>query len=218
MESETIELLLANRSFLYALVARAFVEEIDENYVRILASEHAREEMRLVDSDVTERIVEVFDSLVKELSKPGMVDVARREYVRILVGPGTLRANPWETVQLSGKRSLFQPGVLEVRDAYRAAGFLPVRVREVPDDFIGVELDFLAKLAEKAFDEFEADDPSWRNTLAQSRAFLDKHLLKWVGLFADAVAAEYGDVLYARFSRLSALIADRDRELLESML
>lgn len=217
MDKETTEILLANRSFLYALVARAFAEEPDEGFAEILASEHARAEACLVKSAQTGAITTLLDDMAQCLKRPDGVGEAAREYVRIFVGPGTLRANPWETVQLTGTRALFQPGVLDVRDAYRAAGFLPVRVREIPDDFIGVELDFLAKLAQKTLEEYEAGDSAWQTSLRQSADFLENHLMKWVGKLADSITAEYGNIFYASAARFAELVETRDRTVIKDI-
>lgn len=215
MDSETTELLLANRSFMYALVARMFVEEPDKAFAEVLASDHARAEAGLVDAVETDSIVALLDEMAGLLACHNGVSDAAGEYVRVFVGPGTLRANPWETVQLTGTRALFQAGVLELRDAYREAGFEPVRVREVPDDFIGIELDFLAKLAARAQAKFVSGDATWLDDLGCSRKFLEEHLLKWVGKLADSVQSEYGDGFYVRACRLAELVAKRDLEVLE---
>lgn len=217
MDSETTELLLANRSFMYALVARMFAEEPDEALAEVLASDHARAEAGLVEAAETDSIVALFDGMAGLFARHNGVSDAAGEYVRVFVGPGTLRANPWETVQLTGTRALFQAGVLEVRDAYREAGFEPVRVREVPDDFIGIELDFLAKLAARAQAKFVSGDTTWLDDLGCSRRFLEKHLLKWVGKLAGSIEAEYGDGFYACACRLTELVAKRDLKTIEDL-
>ena len=218
MDRETTDLVLANRSFLYALLARAYAEEPDAAFAEAFASEHACEEMALVESAQTLDIVALHAQLAAGLSRPGSVQDAAREYVRLFVGPGTLKADPWETVLLTGRRSLFQPGVLDVRDAYREAGFQPVRVREVPDDFIGLELDFLAKLAQRALERHGAEDQTWFEDLRRSRAFLDDHLLKWVDSLANAIQAGYGECFYSGLTRLASLVAKRDLMLVREVL
>ena len=83
------------------------------------------------------------------------------------------------------------------------------------DDFIGLELDFLAKLAGAAKQAWEAGDAAAaEERLAQSRAFLDEHLLRWVDSLAAGIERAYGDGFYARFTRLAALAARRDLDVI----
>lgn len=218
MNEETMDLLLTNRSFLYALVARAYAEEIDGDFTQIFTSSHAREEVCLVETDSSASIVSLYDELVQKLTCDDAIKKIAAEYVRVFVGPGTLRAEPWETVQLTGKRALFQSGVLEVRDAYRAAGFQPVRVREVPDDFIGMELDFMAKMSARAHEEFACGNAQWQETLRQSNEFLQNHLLRWIDKLSSAIKREYGDVFYAAFTEFTELITMRDAQVVAQLL
>lgn len=212
-------LAVANRGFLYALLARAYAVEIDEVFADVFRSDHARAEVGLVEAGETDRMLALFDGLRASLDGPDAVAAVAREYVRLFVGPGTLRADPWETVQLHGGERLFCPEVLDVRAAYRAAGFVPARVRRVPDDFVGTELDFMAKLAEKARTAWqEGDEGALRERLEQSRTFLRDHLARWIGLFARAVEREYGPCFYAAFARFTELAVSRDEQVLACLL
>ena len=105
-----------------------------------------------------------------------------------------------------------------MREAYRAAGFLPASYPRVQDDFIGLELDFLAKLSDAALACWEAGDEILVDKrLRQSRNFLETHLLRWIDSLADTIAAEYGDLFYARFTRLAALVSHRDFDVLTNL-
>ena len=211
MAFETTALVLSNRSFLYGLLARGFAEEPDEGFLRVLASEHAREELGLVDHEQTAEILGAYEAVLECAGDAEALARIRTNYVDIFVGPGTLKAKPWETIHVGEARALFQPELLPIREAYREAGFLPARYPHVQDDFIGLELDFMAKLAQAAFDGWQAGDEAGAGErLGQSRRFLEEHLLRWVDSLADAIAREYGDGFYARFARLAVLVAHRD--------
>lgn len=215
MDREIAQLVLANRSYLYNLLARGYAEEADEAFLQALVHEHARRQMALVEHELTDDVLVVFDELLEAVRSDGFCERIRREYVEAFVGPGTLKARPWETVHLGESHALFQPELLPVREAYRAAGFLPARYPHVQDDFIGLELDFLAKLADAALAALEAGDEALANErLRQSRDFLEAHLLRWVDSLADSMTAQYDDGFFARFTRLTALVAHRDFDLL----
>ena len=227
MNHETVLLVLANRSFLYSLLARGFASEADRGFLELLGQAHTRDQLELVDHELTPEILCVYESVLEFVGDDAEGALPRicREYVDMFVGPGTLRARPWETVHLGESQALFQPELLPIRESYRDAGFLPARYPHVQDDFIGLELDFMAKLAQAAFDACRAECDKEATSLshsslshwvgvderlAQSRRFLEEHLLRWIDSLADAIAREYGDGFYARFARLAALVARRD--------
>lgn len=214
MDSETTLLVLANRSFLYSLLARGFAEEPDAAFLGILAQDHSRAEVGLVSHELTSQTTDAYDALLAT-ARETPLDTLRGQYVSIFVGPGTCKAYPWETVHLSDTKSLFQPELLPIRETYRAAGFLPAHYPRVQDDFIGLELDFLAKLAAAALHSWESgDEAATHERLAQSHAFLEGHLLRWVDSLSASIAREYGDGFYATLARLTACIARRDCSLL----
>lgn len=218
MNADDIELVLANRAFLFSLIARGFAEEPDAEFLSILADEHTRQEMELVDAAETAAILERFEEVRGVAAKPGAGEALAHEYVRVFVGPGRLKAAPWETVFRSGNPMLFQAGVLEVRDAYRQAGFLPVRYQHVPDDFIGIEFDFLNKMAQRALEANRAGDKQLVEcTLQQSAAFEREHICSWVEGFAQEVDREYKPGFYGPFAHLAASITQRDLEVIETL-
>lgn len=217
MDSDNTLLVLSNRNFVYGLLARVFASEPDETLLQIVALDHTRLELGLIADDATESILAVYDAIL-EASLDADLPQLRAEYTAIFIGPGTCKAYPWESVHLSDSKALFQPELFPTREAYRAAGFLPARYPHVQDDFIGLELDFLAKLASNALQACELGDTAVLKTrLAQSRAFLDEHLLRWIDSLADSIEREYGSGFYASFTKLAALIAHRDCAILASL-
>ncbi len=218
MDAETKELVLANRAFLYGLVARAFAEEPDEVFADILRGQHACDEVALVDDGFSPALTASFAAMVECLHTSG-VDGLRAQYTRLFVGPGTLPCSPWETMHTTGKRVLFQAGVLDVRDAYREAGFLPARYPAVADDFIGLECDFLAKLAQDAYEAYgEGDSARLTLRLGQARSFLEKHLLKWIDGLGRAMEEQCGPGFYSEAARMAGALGRRDLELLPALM
>lgn len=218
MERGTKELVLANRQFVWGLVARGFAEEPDAAFAAVLASEHARIEVGLVEDDATADMLAVYARLAAALQAGGLSAV-RDDFTRIFVGPHTLEAAPWETMHTTGKRTLFHRDVLSVREAYRQAGFLPARYRQVPDDAIGLECDFMAKLSDDALAAFtEGDEARCQERLLQSLTFLTDHLLRWIDSLAAAVETNYSGTFYGELARFTALWCSRDITLVEACL
>lgn len=219
MDAVDAELILANRSFLFSLIARGYAEEPDASFLTILGDDGTASQVGLVEAEGSAKIATLFEQLRSLSQADGAISALSRDYVRIFVGPGTLRAHPWETVQRSGRKMLFQREVLDIREAYRAAGFLPMRYQQVPDDFIGIEFDFVAKMAERALRALrEGDTDSLRLTLSQSERFERYHVCSWVDDFADEVDAGYGPGFYGAFSHFAARVTQRDLAVIASLL
>lgn len=231
MNAETVELVLASRQFVWGLIARGFAEEPDRAFAEIIASEHAFEEIALVEDEWSTDMAALFNAAVARLgaspketaesleAEADELARAREDYTRIFVGPNTLLASPWETMHTTGKRVLFHRDVLSVRDAYRQAGFLPERYRHVADDSIGLECDFMAKLAADALTAFqEGEAERCQDRLLQSLTFLTDHLLRWIDSLADAMETHYPDIFYAAFARFVVVWCYRDEALLNRLL
>lgn len=134
------------------------------------------------------------------------------EYTKTLVGPGKLPAAPWESVQVSGDDSLFSLTTLDVRNAYRAQGFLPQEYPRVADDHVALECAFLAALALRALEAHEQKRGDERaKALQASRSFLETHLLKWIDGYA-AQLAESSCTVYASVAAALAAFAHADLE------
>ena len=143
------------------------------------------------------------------------VEAARALYTRLLIGPVTPAATPWESTYRSHSKALFRQETLDVRNAYRAQGLLPQSYPKVADDHIAIELGFLAALAERMVEGLQAGDAEGVEVAREaSRAFVDEHLSRWAAAYADDLAAEAPDSAYAAAARLMAELAARDAALL----
>lgn len=78
---------------------------------------------------------------------------------------------------------------MEVRSFYVKNGFQVTRINQVPDDMIGIELEFMCALSAASINAFL--DKDWKR-LAQlvstQREFCDLHLAKWVPQFCQDIA------------------------------
>ena len=207
---------LANRRFVYALVARALAEEADEGFRKIFLDDHTACEIELADGGEG-GLEGAYKLACEQIASCSDLNTLAGEYTRIFIGTGKLLTSPWESVYLSGKRVLFQPSVLEVRRSYREAGLVPARLHSVPDDFVGLEVDFMAKLADAAYAASTLGDESTCTLrLEQSKRFLDDHLLRWIGGFADEVLDQHGECFYASVLSMIASYCASDSALLSS--
>ena len=147
---EIVEILLANRLYLYSLLHKCFGREPDRAQLELLASEQTAEGFAILGGEVLEKVPAFFAELREDLKDPSFPEQVKAEYNRFFIGPGDLTAPPWESIYLGNEGALFQKTTLEVRQAYRAFGLQPESYRRVPDDSLALELAFLGTLAERA--------------------------------------------------------------------
>lgn len=125
------------------------------------------------------------------------------DHARLFVGPGRLRAAPYESVHRSADRLLFGEQTLAVRDWFRAYGVsAPCQGRE-PDDHIGLELEFVAMLLEWALEAVEEGEDLEVESFTRAAAeFVEEHPGRWAGAFFELVAAEAHTDFYRGVARL----------------
>jgi TorA maturation chaperone TorD len=143
------------------------------------------------------------------------IDSLSVDYTRLFIGPGMVEVSPWESVYRNTDRALFQASTLEVRKAYVKQDLIPSGYPNVADDHIGIELDFMAKLAERVVESnARGNMPAVREALAASKEFLDEHLLEWVPKFVDTFNDTPHGSFYGKVAELLLSFIKIDREIL----
>jgi TorA maturation chaperone TorD len=93
---------------------------------------------------------QAMEKWIKGASAEELSDKARSDYVRLFIGPGKPLAPPWGSVYLSIDKLLFTEETLKVRLFYEKYGMKAAKKYQEPDDHIGLELEFIAYLAEQS--------------------------------------------------------------------
>lgn len=115
-------------------------------------------------------------------------EAERHDYTRLFEGPGRVLAPPWESVHLSASGLTFQEQTLAARRWYRRYGLESLKIRNEPDDHIGLEVSFLAYLVNKTVAALEAGDAAEaRRFVEAQQQFISEHLARWVDLWAQQV-------------------------------
>ncbi len=128
----------------------------------------------------------------------------RIDYTRLFVGPGKVLAPPWESAQLTVERQLFQGHTLQVRQWYRRFGLEAARLHTEPDDHLGLELSFLAHLAQRGLEALDqSDEPRLHETLTAQRDFLQAHPLRFVAQWSDEVEQHAHTDFYRGVARVT---------------
>ena len=110
------------------------------------------------------------------------------DYTALFLGPGKMLAPLWESVYFSEERLVFQERTLAVREWYRRFGLEPEKLYREPDDHIGLELSFMARLAGLALEALEmGDQAEFEKLIASQKEFFRAHLLQWGPAWAELV-------------------------------
>ncbi len=124
-------------------------------------------------------------------------EAARTDHRLLFMGPGPMRAAPYESVHRSRDQLVFDEQTVQVREAYARVGLAAPRQGRDPDDHIGLELEFVATLCSRLLDAADADDRAEQDHLLRElRAFVGDHLLPWAPALGRQIADRAETHLY----------------------
>ena len=110
------------------------------------------------------------------------------EYARLFVGPKNPPAIPYASFYLSESHSLMSDETIGVRKRYLDAGMAVRELYSVPDDHIGIELEFIYDLTRRMIEFFEKGQREEAARLFELRNdFMRGHMASWVPCFAGKV-------------------------------
>ena len=219
---ETIEVLLANRCYLYTLFHTTFGRAPDADFLRVLTDDQTGLSLGLLSrepEDMLGCVASFLSDVQSHLDEADYQEKIRDEYTRLFVGPGSLVAPPWESVYCGEDDTLFQAVTLQVRETYRSYGLLPEEYPHVADDSLALELDFLSKLAQRGLEAFRnGKEEEMQEMLSGSLRFLDEHLLHWLPGFLKRMENSTTKYLYPRMCMILDAFLKADRDILKEIL
>ncbi|MCL4455945.1 MAG: molecular chaperone TorD family protein [Nitrospirae bacterium] len=110
------------------------------------------------------------------------------EYARLFIGPQNPPAVPYASFYLSESHSLMTDETIDVRKQYLEAGMAVKELYSIPDDHIGIELEFVYYLTQKTIEFFEREQRDEAARLFEIRGnFLNNHMAQWVPLFVARI-------------------------------
>lgn len=125
------------------------------------------------------------------------------EFTRLFSGvqEGMGPPPPFESVWREDR--LIGESTVAVIEAYARAGFTDIDSEAGPQDHLAVELKFIALLALREAEAWQADEEAGaKQRLAQQRDFLNQHLATWAPRWADAIIEQARLPLYAALAGL----------------
>ena len=216
--------LMTSRANVYRLLSRCYRSEMDAALARELTDEFtfASDDPALADAlDAMRAALAGVDEQALELLAV--------TFDRVFFGMGPLTARhafPYESVYTSDRGIMMQDAYAQVVRAYREQHLTKDASFTEPEDHLAVELAFMATLADRAAAFLGAGDATGDDaadqTVRQSLAFAQGHLLNWVDRFCidlDASASVDGaDGFYPALACFTAAFVREDAALLGEML
>lgn len=119
------------------------------------------------------------------------------EFARLFIGPNNPPAVPYASFYLSESKTVMSDVTIDVRKMYLEAGMAVHELYSIPDDHIGIELEFLQYLTERIIELFEKGQREEASNLNEMRdEFLKGHFSKWAPHFSDNIIASTNDDFY----------------------
>lgn len=209
--------LVLSRGNVYGLLARCYQSEIDASFARELAdgfSFQSEDGLLCEEMDAMRQCVRAVDE--------GGIEQLAVTFDRVFFGMGPLTARhafPYESVYTSGAGLLMQEAYGETKRVYRENGLAKDESFTEPEDHLAVQLSFMKTLCDRACAALEKrDEDAAAAALEEQRAFLDSHLLNWVGRFADDACVAAHEGFYVHLARFTARFLALDRDVVDDVL
>lgn len=172
-----------------------------------------------VEPDTTttlgDRLSDLQASLADRPLDADLVEDLNVEMTRLLEGPGLTPAPPYASFYLHSGQ-LMGPMAVDARMSYLAWEIIPDTTGRVPDDHIGLELGFLAHLAQVAAD---TEDHSRREAaLDDSKRFIEEQLSTWLGSFLKDLRDAAREPFFRQLASFTAAAVAADRRRLDDAL
>ncbi len=151
---------------------------------------------RTLETDLISSLVELKDS-AGNFVRSGNLTPLQTEFTRLFIGPGKAPAYPYESLYRSPKGMLMTEVTSEVRNFYLEQGLLMQQLYSVPEDHLGIELEFIYYLKLKMLEKPE-DIPAL-NIIQES--FLREHVLSWIDHFTEDVLANTQEPFFRHLAR-----------------
>lgn len=181
----------------YAMLSRLFRSELDASLLKVLVESPVIEPMENAHFNEGYQLIRGFLDGVDDVDRNR--SVLAIDYCLAFLGYGSnperddestgmLAAYPYESVYVSGSKTLAGGASASVAAEYRCSGFMPTRERIVADDHIACELEYLQHLVGKELSALEAKEEATVLDLRKRELeFIESHPLAWIGAFESAV-------------------------------
>lgn len=214
---QDVAALMEQRAATYALLARLYRTEIDEELLRAMHDDLYPVSTGYKSADEGNRLVATYLSNLH----PGSLEELQVDYARCFIGSGTDAATAaylFESVYTSPKRLLMQDARDEVLALYRAAGLERQSNWNEGEDHLSLELEFEAHLCRQCARALREGQDEEAVALAQAqRNFFDDHLVSWAPLMLVDLRRFAKTEFYEGLALLTEGFLEAERDVFEAL-
>lgn len=213
MSVEELAQAMGERAAFYRFMGSALLHEFTDEQIGQLRAFGDLE----ADSDETRQAVADIRRYLARAGADPRTDLAV-DYARVFLSAGVydgLTAEPYESVFTSDEHLLMQDARDDVVRRYRRFGVDVDPALRMPEDHLGLELDFMGILAERTAQALAAENLAQALELVEAqRSFLADHVLNWIDDLMEKVDEFAALPLYPALMRLARSFMADDEALL----
>lgn len=191
-------------------LATLHAAEVDGEVLRRLnEANYPGESVLPIDDDAAREAVELMRHAVTELrdATDQQIDELAADYAAIYL-TGALHLSPNESAWLDEEHLERQQPMFEVRAWYQRFGVQAADWRRRSEDNLSLQLAFIATLLEL---------PDEEAAMREAAAFMDLHLLRWLGKFGGGVAQRCATPFYGALALYTVWVVDALRALIAEL-
>lgn len=217
---DTLKNATQNRISKYNLLRKLYISEpllidieelvnISKNYDVINSNE----------SDSEYKFINYFKSL-KLSDLPQLHNEIKAEYARLFIGPRPPLASPFESVHRSSRRMLMNEVTMEVRKKYKEMGIQVIEKGRLPDDHIGLELEFMYFLCFKTIEAInESKNIEYIIELVEKQQiFIEEHLIQWIPDFCNKIINNTNLIFFKEIAIFTERFINEEKIIIEQIL
>ena len=177
---------LKEQLYLYNLLRYLFLQEPTEEVLNEISRIEVSTEH---DNDIDHGLSLMMNSIKKNKDHfDKWLEELAVEYAQLFIGPARPPAVPYASFYLSESHSLMTDETIDVRKRYLEARLSVKELYSVPDDHIGIELEFIYYLTGKTIESFEKGEQEEASRFFEIRSdFIREHFSKWVPEFINNI-------------------------------
>lgn len=210
--------LLESRSSTYALLARLYRKEFDED---LLNKMHGMLYPAASGNDDVDKGYLYIATFLSNLWTDSLADLSV-DYARCFIGNGIdafSAAYPYESVYTSEKRLLMQDARDEVLAIYRSNGMDKAQDWTDGEDHVALELEFVQILSDRTIEALRSGDEDAAFSLLETQcSFLADHLCAWVPMMTSDLKRFAHTKMYLGLAYLTEGFLEADYAFVKDLL
>ena len=222
--------LLVARFYAYKLFHVVLSAEPTDEVMDALLSDDALDAAAVLTEggyDVSLLVAAVDELRARRAAEPDFVAAAHKAFNQLFLVPGDKSVKLYESVYAGQMNTIFGETTIDMRRYLREAGLASDAEGNFPEDYLPLMLDFMAALAQRAWEAAQAGEPAVDTPasagadalaagLRVQKAFADEHLGEWLGSVMASLDAHDPSRIYFALGEAMEQFVESDKRWLSA--